>query len=539
MNLRFHFNQLHMLHVFTLHFLLHVGMARTTTATLPALLTSEGDFIENFQLYPAALYQIHFNDNDRKDCLGCPVKVVRFPGHQVGYVDNPVVDLTGIAGDANLVPYTVVDLPPIMDGTSDGMIAVDDPTVEISMSPYYSKYQKANDEFWLNNTEAVDASQCIGHPNTMSAAFDTPTQLDASGTDDVWNSGECPLDSSGRQTKCTIHVESAAPSIFGRSLNAQSGQYEYLLFDPHLSLLENTVDNPAPDGGGLIHYESNSKIWCSNAPRSFLNEEGCRLSYSPFACEESNGGEPRSGLPNPNNEPIVVCGSVGEVANDLQLGSTNGYDLLNSDVSKAFNRNIYLDGEFKEYKNTVWANLALDASDQLRARVAWALYQIIPIGTPDTDNTNTETWLQYYDIFVRHAFGSFRDILKEMSFTDVMSEWLTFSENKSLQWNLDNDKGSIHPDENFAREIMQLFSIGIFQLNRDGSKKLDANGTPLETYDSSDIMNFARAWTGFDREYRYRGNAGEMYHATWLCWTTFLSFSGRLRRSVWSSSTST
>lgn len=482
-------------------------MARTTTATLPTLLTSGGDFIENFQLYPAAIYQIHFNDNDRKDCVGCPVKVVRFPGHQVGYVDNPTVDLTGIEGDASLVPYTVVDLPPILsDGgaNSDGMVAVDDPTPEIASSPYYSKYHKAGDEFWLNTTDTIDAAQCAGHPNTVSAAFDTPTQLDASGTDEVWNAGECPDGS-----RCTVHVATAAPSIFGRSLNAQTGQYEHLLFDPHVRLLKNTVDNPSPDGGGLIHYESNSKVWCSNAPRSFLNEDGCRLSYSPFACEESNGGDPRSGVPNPNSEPIVVCGSVGEVANDLQLGATNGYDLVNSDVSKTFNRNTYLDGEFKEYKNIVWANHALGAPDQLRARVAWALYQIIPIGTPNTDNTNTETWLQYYDIFVRHAFGSFKDILKEISYTDVMSVWLTFSENKSLQYNLDDGKGSIHPDENFAREIMQLFSIGIFQLNRDGTKKLDAEGNPLETYDSSDIMNFARAWTGFDREYRYRGNAGK------------------------------
>ena len=54
---------------------------------------------------------------------------------------------------------------------------------------------------------------------------------------------------------------------------------------------------------------------------------------------------------------------------------------------------------------------------------------------------------------------------------------------------------------------MQLFSIGIWQLNMDGSKKLDEDGDPLHAYDTSDIMNMARAWTGLDREYRYRGNA--------------------------------
>lgn len=66
------------------------GMARTTTSYLPELKAEDGEFIENFNLYPY-LYQIHFNDNERKDCLGCPVKVVRQPDGKVGYVSNPKV----------------------------------------------------------------------------------------------------------------------------------------------------------------------------------------------------------------------------------------------------------------------------------------------------------------------------------------------------------------------------------------------------------------------------------------------------------------
>lgn len=85
-----------------------------------------------------------------------------------------------------------------------------------------------------------------------------------------------------------------------------------------------------------------------------------------------------------------------------------------------------------------------------------ALYQIIPIGTPDTSSTGTEKWLQYYDIFVRHAFGSYRNILKEIAFTDVMGNWLTFYNNMSLQYNVDNcdlntrtleQCQNTHPDE--------------------------------------------------------------------------------------------
>ena len=70
---------------------------------------------------------------------------------------------------------------------------------------------------------------------------------------------------------------------------------------------------------------------------------------------------------------------------------------------------IYLENEFKEYKNTVWTNLALFDEGQLRQRVAYALYQIIPIGTPDTAVASTEIWLQYYDIFVRVSANDLRN----------------------------------------------------------------------------------------------------------------------------------
>ena len=186
---------------------------------------------------------------------------------------------------------------------------------------------------------------------------------------------------------------------------------------------------------------------------------------------------------------------------------------MHGSVSKKLNKDIYLQSHFTQYKYTIWANIALDSEDQLRQRIAWALYQIIPIGTPQDLYPLTETWMAYYDIFVRHAFGNYRDILMEVSHSDLMSEWLSFIRNKSLQYNIDKYGTESHPDENFAREIMQLFSIGIFKLNMDGSHQLDKKGIPKHTYNTNDIMNMARAWTGFVREYRYRGNA-----ESWGAW---------------------
>ena len=141
----------------------------------------------------------------------------------------------------------------------------------------------------------------------------------------------------------------------------------------------------------------------------------------------------------------------------------------------------------------------LDAPDQLRQRVAWALSQIIVVGQPD-DERQTEVYLNFYDIFVRHAFGNYKDVLKEAAASPVMGEYLTFLKSKSFAFD-----GSL-PDENFAREIMQLFTIGLWRLNADGTKATDpATGANVPTYSNDDVASFARVWTGFDTQ-QVRGN---------------------------------
>ena len=79
------------------------------------------------------------------------------------------------------------------------------------------------------------------------------------------------------------------------------------------------------------------------------------------------------------------------------------------------------------YKRQVWTEIALTADDQLRQRVAWALAQILVVspGAID-DSTVAEAFLVYYDIFVRHAFGNYFDILKEVVYSPMMSEMLTY-----------------------------------------------------------------------------------------------------------------
>ena len=114
----------------------------------------------------------------------------------------------------------------------------------------------------------------------------------------------------------------------------------------------------------------------------------------------------------------------------------------------------------------------------------------------------------YYDIFVINAFGSYRDILREVSYSPMMGDMLTYYESKSSEY-VWKRKGMIqYADENYAREIMQLFSVGLVKLNMDGTPVLDDKGDKIHTYDNDAITEYARVWTGFTRQGE-RGNVEE------------------------------
>ena len=108
----------------------------------------------------------------------------------------------------------------------------------------------------------------------------------------------------------------------------------------------------------------------------------------------------------------------------------------------------------------------------------------------------TESFLTYYDIFVRNAFGNYYDILKEVSYSPMMAEMLSFLDSKSAEYVWKEQKEVQFADENFAREILQLFTIGLVKLNIDGTKELDSNGNTIPTYNNDDITEYARVWTG-------------------------------------------
>lgn len=111
----------------------------------------------------------------------------------------------------------------------------------------------------------------------------------------------------------------------------------------------------------------------------------------------------------------------------------------------------------------------------------------------------------YYDIFVRNAFGNYRDILKEVSYSPMMAEMLTYRDSRSTAYLWDSRGRVEFADENYAREIMQLFTIGLHELKNDGTPVLGQDGQPIPTYTNDEITSYARVWTGFERQ-PARGN---------------------------------
>jgi len=138
----------------------------------------------------------------------------------------------------------------------------------------------------------------------------------------------------------------------------------------------------------------------------------------------------------------------------------------------------------------VWQQWLHDPA-QLRARTAFALAQIVVISNVAPD-LRPYAMSSYMDMLNRNAFGSYRALLRDVTLHPAMGYYLNM-----LQSAKDDPAKGTHPNENYAREVLQLFSIGLGQLELDGTPKLDAQGRPIPTYDEAVVKGFARAFTGW------------------------------------------
>ncbi len=143
------------------------------------------------------------------------------------------------------------------------------------------------------------------------------------------------------------------------------------------------------------------------------------------------------------------------------------------------------------YWRMAWWHHTMRGQDPLRQRIALALSEIMVISEKSELSNSAFALASYYDVLYRNAFGNYRDLLYEVTMHPAMGFYLDHINNPKS-----NPQLNTRPDENYAREVMQLFSIGLYDLNMDGSRKQDAQGRDIPSYDNDDIKEYAKIFTG-------------------------------------------
>ncbi|MBW8880751.1 MAG: DUF1800 domain-containing protein [Asticcacaulis sp.] len=148
--------------------------------------------------------------------------------------------------------------------------------------------------------------------------------------------------------------------------------------------------------------------------------------------------------------------------------------------------NAYINED--DFYDSFW-DKAVTGDDQLRQRVAFALSEIF-VTSFTNPNVDTRGMADYYDMLGRDAFGNYRDLLQDVTLHPMMGVYLNMLGNQK-------ESPGRHPDENYAREIMQLMTIGLYKLNLDGTRALTITGDPQPTYTQTDIKGLAKVFTGW------------------------------------------
>ena len=146
---------------------------------------------------------------------------------------------------------------------------------------------------------------------------------------------------------------------------------------------------------------------------------------------------------------------------------------------------------------------ATTVPDQLRMRVAWALMQFIPVN----GKVQPYGMMEHFNLLQKHAFGNYANLLKELTTSAAMGHFLDNAQNRPVS----SQCPSCAPNENYARELMQLFALGVVKLNADGSTVRDAAGKPVETYTQEDVEELAGALTGW----RFAPSATRLPDSNW------------------------
>ena len=257
-----------------------------------------------------------------------------------------------------------------------------------------------------------------------------------------------------------------------------------------------SIDTSAYPGGelrGTFAQSSARPVWAApSAPPRLADEALAATDAARFLTQSTFG---------PTGAEIDAL--TGKRQSDLEAWIAAQIALpasLHLDATDEDFRQFTAVGETPQYsqqnRQAAWWRIALAGRDQLRQRVAFALSQIFVVS--DVNGTlanNPRALAGYYDILVRGAFGNARQLLEDVTLSPVMGVYLSSLRNAKATFDTAG-RQLTSPDENYAREIMQLFSVGLFELQPDGLPRLNEVGAPIPTYDNRTISEMAKIFTG-------------------------------------------
>lgn len=190
---------------------------------------------------------------------------------------------------------------------------------------------------------------------------------------------------------------------------------------------------------------------------------------------------------------VRSMGYAGWLGQQMGATSMSGWDWLEArGFGDPFATQKYYD-QSGPGDNMVWSQL-LTSTDAVRKRVALALSEFFVVSLAGLDFTwRSHAIAAWWDLLAANAFGNFRTLLEAVTLSPAMGYYLNTKGNQR-----ENASTGRQPDENYAREVMQLMTIGLVQLNADGTERRDAQGLRIDSYTQSDVTNLARVFTGWD-----------------------------------------
>ena len=248
----------------------------------------------------------------------------------------------------------------------------------------------------------------------------------------------------------------------------------------------------------LINGEPYQKLWIADAETISVEDHIAISQAGHFLSQASMGGTPAeiASLANEIQDLGVITACENWIESQFSLPRDESTFTEDCYTHQA----LYLWGSSTRSVNIqnfemAWWNKTIQSKEQLRNRIAFALSQIFVTSSAfwanEERNNIWQSYTLYYDQLMDRAFGTHRDLLTDISYDPFMGLYLSSAQNRKA-----NPELGTSPDENYAREVMQLFSCGVYAYDQDGQFTYDSAGNRLENYTNEDITELARVFTG-------------------------------------------